>query len=107
MVIFGVFFVEIYMIGLQHAESVMILTKFVTHYGPWTDCSYYNLKTTDPEGSPYPPPGGALSCSVGVNHGNLHITKPNKTKTKKLTKKSKRNPTIKSVVKFLCFLLSD
>jgi hypothetical protein len=108
MIIFCLFFVVIYKIGLQHAEIVMVLSTYVTHYGPWTGCSYYNLTTTDPEGSPSPLPGDASICYVGLRPGNLHITQSNKTKAKKITKlKLKGDSTIKPVVKFLCFLLSD
>jgi hypothetical protein len=88
MIIFCLFFVVIYKIGLQHAEIVMVLSTYVTHYGPWTGCSYYNLTTTNLEGSPYPLPGDASICSVGLKPGNIHITKPNKTKTKKILKKN-------------------
>jgi hypothetical protein len=86
MIIFCLFFVVIYKIGLQHAEIVMVLSTYVTHYGPWTGCSYYNLTTTDPQGSPSPLPGDASICYVGLRPGNLHITQSNKTKAKKITK---------------------
>jgi len=107
MIIFCLSFVVIYKIGLKHAEIVMVLSTYVTHNGPWTGRSYYNLTTTNLEGSPYPLPGDASICSVCLSPVNIHITKPNKAKTKKDLKKLKRDTTIKPVVNVLCFLLSD